>query len=250
MAASTTLVFVPGAWHSPEAYDEVASKLQQAGYTTDYVTLPSVGPEQPHDSLQPDADHIREHVLKAIDAGQKVMVVAHSYGGIPTCEAVHGLDFKTRQAEGKPGGVTHLFFIASFIISADNSLIGEFGGTDLPWFDVSDDKMWVRPMTPENIFYNGMPDDQVQDAIAKLKPHCYQTFHSKLNHASWAGIPSTYMYCLQDNAIPMFVQEMMVKETAKDANMRTETLDTNHSPFFTMPDECVAAIQRAAELPV
>lgn len=50
----------------------------------------------------------------------------------------------------------------------------------------------------------------------------------------------------------MFVQEMMVKEWAGGAGVtvRTETLDTSHSPFLTKPAELAAAIDRAAKLEV
>ena len=57
-----------------------------------------------------------------------------------------------------------------------------------------------------------------------MKPFSYQMFYSKLNHASWQTVPSTYLYCLQDKAIPMFVQEMMVREVGQGHDIRTETV--------------------------
>lgn len=247
---STTVIFVPGAWHGPEHCSIVGSKLQQAGYDIDYVHLASVGPKEHYKSSEADIDVIRKHVLQAVENGQKVVMVMHSYGGVPTQDAVAGLEYKTRQAQGQAGGVTHLFFMCSFIIPEGASLIGAFGGKDLPWFDVSEDKLEVKPMTPEHIFYNDMPDDLVKSSVASLRPHSYQCFHSPVKVASWQTIPSTYLYCLQDNAIPMFVQKMMVEETAKGSGMRTETIDASHSPFHSMPDETAAAIQRAAEIAV
>lgn len=247
---STTIIFVPGAWHSPSCFDKTASLLRDAGYKTDYVYLASVGPTTHLKNFDPDVDVIRKHILKALDADDKVILVVHSYGGIPTSQAVQGLDYKTRQGEGKKGGVTHLFFCCSFIIPQGKTLIEAFGGNDLPWFDVSGDKMEVNPMTPETIFYNDLPEDVVQKMKADLKPHSYQTFHSKLEYAGWQSVPSTYFYCLQDNAIPMFVQKLMVEEFAKGTEIRTDTIDASHSPMLSKPKETAEAIKRAAELPV
>lgn len=48
----------------------------------------------------------------------------------------------------------------------------------------------------------------------------------------------------------MFVQEMMVKETARGYEIRTQTVDAGHSPFHIKSQECADAIRRAAELEV
>ena len=249
-ASSTTIIFVPGGWHTPECFDDVAERLSETGYQTNYVRLASVGPKEHVKSIQPDVDVIRSHVEGAVNQGQKVVMVMHSYASVPTCDAVYGLEYKTRQAEGKEGGVTHLFFMSAFIIGGGMSLLDAFGGNDLPWWDISEDKLEVQPIKPEEIFYNDMPEDLQKSAIASLKSFSYQVFHSKMQHASWQVIPSTFLYCSQDKAIPPFIQEMMVKEVAKGYEIRTETVDAGHSPFVMKAEETAAAIRRAAELPV
>lgn len=77
--------------------------------------------------------------------------------------------------------------------------------------------------------------------------HSYQTLHSKCTYAAWKKVPSTYLYCLQDAAIPIAIQRMMVEETARGYSFATETVDASHSPFYTVPDKVAEAIQRAAE---
>lgn len=244
---STTIVFVPGAWHNPLCYYAVAIKLRESGYKTRYVTLETCGPKIHHASFDPDVQKIRSAVLEEIDAGQKVILVVHSYGGIPSSVAVEGLDMASRKAQSLRGGVAHLFFCCSFLIPEDRSLIEAFGGSDLPWFDVSPDRTAVDAMTPEKIFYNDMRQDEIESAIAHLKTHSYQPFHSKVTYAGWKHLPTTYLYCLQDQAIPIQVQKMMVEDWAKGVGIRTETVDASHSPFFSKPIETAMAIQRAAE---
>ncbi|PWY71011.1 alpha/beta-hydrolase [Aspergillus heteromorphus CBS 117.55] len=247
MADSTTILFVPGAWHNPDCFDLVVQVLEAAHYKTDKVHLPSVNAPTPLLDFAPDVTQIRTQIEKAADAGRKVLVVVHSYGALPANEAIRGLEMATRKSQGLPGGVSHLFFCCSFVIPEGDSLISAFGGNDLPWFLVAEDRLLVDPDTPEFVFYNDCEEGQTKSAVAALRTHSYQTFLSPCTYAAWKHVPSTYLYCLRDEAIPMAVQRMMVEETAKGYDMRTETLDASHSPFFSMPVDMAEAIRRAAE---
>ena len=246
MASSTTVLFIPGAWHNPQCFETVILGLEAGGYNTDVVHLPSVDPAIPHSDFTEDVDQIRKQIELAANTGQRVVVVVHSYGGVPGSEAIRGLDWETRQQKGQPGGVVHLFFCCSFIVPEGKSLIGSFGGNDLPWFDVSDDRMLVNPATPRETFYNDMSEDDAKRAMDTLKPHSYQTFHSNITFEAWRYVPSTYLYCLKDEAIPLFVQKMMVEEVAKGVDIYTDVVDASHSPFYTAPSHVVAAIEKAA----
>lgn len=241
------IIIVPGAWHGPEHFDEVAKKLQEAGYQTATVTLKSVGAEPPLQDFWPDVEVIRAEISKAADAGQEIMVVAHSYGGIPSSQAVEGLDLASRKAAGKSGGVFHIFYMAAFMIPEGWSLAGAFGGQDAPWYDTNAERTLVSPINPGDVFYNDMPDDLVEECVASLRPHSMRCFYSELKWAPWKhGVPTTYLYALRDQALPMFMQNKMVQEFAEGYPVNTETFDTSHSPFHSKADETVAAIRRAA----
>jgi len=45
-AKKPTIIFVPGAWHGPDAFSEVSGILEAAGYITRGVNLASVGAEK------------------------------------------------------------------------------------------------------------------------------------------------------------------------------------------------------------
>ncbi|KAL3257837.1 hypothetical protein ABHI18_006507 [Aspergillus niger] len=246
MAPFPTIVFVPGAWHSPECYRRVIDQLEAAGYETDLVHLPSVGPTQHLPDFSADVAEIRSHLEHLVDAGKKVVLVVHSYGGVPSNEAVKGLDCASRQSNSQAGGVAHIFFCCSFIIPEGKSLLGAFGGNDLPWFNVSADRLEVNPDRPDEIFYNDMSEEDVRAAVSSLKPHSYRTFRSLCTYAAWKEVPSTYLYCATDAAIPLELQRMMVEDWAAGYSIRTEFLDASHSPFLSKPTEVTAAIRRAA----
>ena len=58
---------------------------------------------------------------------------------------------------------------------------------------------------------------------------------------AWRDVPTTYVICDQDNAIPVFAQEHM-SQRAGDVRR----LDSSHSPFVSMPDRVVEIISELA----
>jgi hypothetical protein len=55
-----TIVMVPGAWHKPVIYSDVATLLSAHGYPTISLPLPSVGAVPPHQDFNGDVMAIRE----------------------------------------------------------------------------------------------------------------------------------------------------------------------------------------------
>lgn len=51
----------------------------------------------------------------------------------------------------------------------------------------------------------------------------------------------------RDNAIPINLQRKYVEVVAKGCNIRTETIDSGHSPFLSKPSDTVRAILRSIE---
>jgi hypothetical protein len=185
MTKTISILYVPGAWHEASTARPVASLLEEAGYTVDLIDLPSVGPAQHLPNFNADVEEIRSRIEKACDGGQEIVLVGHSYGSIPMCEASKSLDLASRQREGKQGGVKHLFYLAAFVIDEGHSLIGAFGGQPLPWFKISDDNMEVNPDTPEKIFYNDLDPETQESMIGQLKPQSYQVMHTPVRYAAW-----------------------------------------------------------------
>jgi hypothetical protein len=95
------------------------------------------------------------------------------------------------------------------------------------------------------IFYNDLPEDEAIKWIAKLQKQATKSFDSPSTSAAWKYIPSTYVLCGKDNAIPIEGQEYFINQDG--ANFKIERLDeASHSPFLSMPKETADAIRRAA----
>jgi pimeloyl-ACP methyl ester carboxylesterase len=78
----TDFVLVPGAWHGGWWYAPVAAALQARGHRTHAVTLAGLG----DDAAESQAINLDTHIgqLGAVveQAGEPVVLVGHSYGGM------------------------------------------------------------------------------------------------------------------------------------------------------------------------
>lgn len=130
------VVLVPGAWHSPVHYLLLISKLTTFCYHTVTGRLPSCDSADPNDqSAAKDAAYVRDAlIMPHLNAGRKVILAMHSYGGCPGATAGHGLSVTERQAAGLPGGVVGIVFIAAFLAKEGQSLLSSLPGKVFdPW---------------------------------------------------------------------------------------------------------------------
>jgi pimeloyl-ACP methyl ester carboxylesterase len=195
------------------------------------------------------------------ERGNDVIMVPHSWSGIVASGAVDGLGKEEREKNGEKGGVVKLAYISAFVPMEGVSLTQAFGG-EPSWYDVKvysylvpillhvltrHKEPWVTPKTPEEIFYHDLPHSEAAYWSSKLRKHSYATLSVGASSAAWRTITSTYLICEDDRAIPVFVQEAMVKACQDTgADMKTERLFASHSPFLSKPDEVVSFLRRAA----
>jgi pimeloyl-ACP methyl ester carboxylesterase len=123
-----TVVLIPGAWHVAEHYSLLTPCLNDAGYETLPLTLPSSGSDPAIPDFTPDVEEVRRNVIPLLDAEKNVIVVMHSYGGIPGSSAMKGLSKTDREAVGKPGGVTALVYLCAWMLDEGVSMFQGGGG--------------------------------------------------------------------------------------------------------------------------
>ena len=75
--------------------------------------------------------------------------------------------------------------------------------------------------------------------IARLDLQPFATFTQEATHASWRSTPSTYVVCTDDAAVHHSHQRLMAARCT-----HVETLDTDHSPFASMPVETAEILAR------
>jgi len=217
-----TLVLVHGAWHGSWCWERLAEELAGDDLRVQAVDLPSVGP-----ALGDLGDDIAT-VRAAIDAAEgPVVVMAHSYGGVPASGAV-----------ADAGDVRHVIYLAAFVIDAGESLLGLRGGVPPDWWEFSADGRTATPRDPVAVFYADCDPDDARAAAARLRPQHGAVFRQPLERAGWHDLATTYVVCDADRAIAPALQERMAARAGT-----VHHLPTGHSPFLAAP-AAVARIVR------
>jgi pimeloyl-ACP methyl ester carboxylesterase len=148
MATKQEFIVVPGAWHSPEAFKSTTILLQNAGYTVHGISLPSVGASPPLQSFDPDVSVIQSTINKVLSSGKDVVIVYHSYGGVPGSEALGEYIKSLESGEKKEGWgiVRRLVYCCAFVLPEGGSLMAALGFKPLPWFIIDVRTYFLTPM--------------------------------------------------------------------------------------------------------
>lgn len=119
--AQPSVLLIPGSFCKPSFYENITTPLQSDGIDITAIHLPTVGPSGqtgypgPAPSMYDDAAFIASAISKLVDAGKDVILIAHSYGGIPVSESIKGLSRKERISGGKTGGVVRIAYMTALV---------------------------------------------------------------------------------------------------------------------------------------
>ena len=227
-ASRPTVLLVHGAWHGPWCWEALRPELDQLGWRTTAVRLPSAttATTEPLPGLWADVEAISRAIS---DAGGPVVVIAHSYGGAPATEAV------ARHADK----VAHLVYIAAYAPEPGQNLYAIHG---LP---TPDDAAGVIPVPedPVVMFYADVEADAAARAAARLVPQTVRSWVEPVEHAGWRDVLTTYLVCDKDQALPPVLQEQLAEHAGA-----VQHLDSGHAPFLSMPHELAAVLDEALDV--
>ena len=241
-----TFIIVHGAWHRPIHFQLVARALVSHGYKVTAPALPSVddAPAETMPDSQADIAAVRAAILDELDdSGNDVILVPHSYGGIPASGAIVGLDAKSRSAAGKQTSVLAIAAIASYILPE---------GMDIPTAEEKDapkiPDLWGPP--PTKILWQDVPEDSDTHkwAAAELNIMSMLALYDKSRFTAYEVVPVHFLLCGDDQAMEFSVQESVVARIkSAGGTIRTETLKgSSHSPFLSRVEETVGFLRRSA----
>lgn len=243
-----TVIFVHGAWHGSWCFNRVMDKFSKIGLNVITVDLPGHGNNKtnlsPKEiSLKTYVDYVKEIINKEVAKESKVILAGFSMGGIVISQV--GEDIGSDK-------ISKLIYVSGFIPDKNGSLVEEEKKTEHPSvslkmtvnesdFSISiNDKEAIR-----DLFYNCCNDEDVEWAIKNFQQQPMKPFLDKVNlGSSFESIQKVYIKCPRDNAIHAKDQERMIVQN----NCKVIEIDTDHSPFFSKPDELVEAIYGEAKV--
>lgn len=180
----------------------------------------------------------REFVGDLLEAQpEPVVLVGHSRGGIVISEA----------AEHQPDRIRMLVYLTAFLPRDGESLFdltAHAGGSEvLPNLIAAADGLTstVRDEAIRSAFLGECADDDVAlvRSLIQPEPVLPSSTPVHLTAANHGRVPRVYIECLRDKAIPPSLQRRMyTASTCKEVL----SIDTDHSPFFSRPDELVAHV--------
>lgn len=229
MTDNPTLLLVHGAWHGAWCWERLREVLEGRGWLVTTVDLPTAtAPDNAGQPMSADADAVAS-AIDAIDGD--VVVVAHSYGGVPVSEAA-----------GRPR-VRHIVYVAAFVLDIGESLLGAVGGEAPPWWHVDGPLVTAGDanITVRDLFYGDVDPAVAESCESRLSAHSLLAFTDTTTAAAWHEVPSTYVVAENDGAIPVFAQEAMANRTGTAVRMAT-----SHSPFLSQPEALADIIESAA----
>ena len=111
------IIVVPGASQSPSHYAYLIHLLQSQGWPTQSALLPSTGTYGKESTAENDVIFIRTHMLLPVLDVEKhnVILLLHSYSGMPGSAAALGLGKAERASKGKSTAVLGQIYISAMI---------------------------------------------------------------------------------------------------------------------------------------
>lgn len=249
-----TIVLVHGGWHTPPLYDKFVTRLRNAGYEVHVPSLVTMnGSRPPNADLYTDSALIRSYVESLAEAGRKIVVLMHSYGGQVGTNALAGLGLETRQKEKgvNAGGITRLVYITAFALDEGEGMmdmVTKMGNADLiPLaFDFHEDgtavsrdakMLLVGPPGP------GVSEEDVDREVARFERWNGSAMYQPLQSAAWRDIPASYVCCKNDMTVPITYQQVFIdKLRGWGKDVPVFELETGHCPQITMPDQLAEVV--------
>jgi len=230
----STYVLVHGSWHGGWCWYKVVARLQAAGHTVFAPDLPCLGADKTPVG-EATLDLWNASVCDLLDRlDEPAILVGHSRGGLLISAA----------AEARPQKVSKLVYLCAIMLRDGEHVFGAVaadGDDKLSQFLQIDETRGYATVADEGIretFYGGCSDDDVALAKLLLQPEPLAPLNTpvQLSEANYGSVPRVYIECTQDRAISINAQRGMCEHT----RCEVISMDTDHSPFFSAPDELTA----------
>lgn len=228
----STYVLIHGAYHGGWCWNKVVPLLEAAGHEVVAPDLPSHGQDNtPIAEVTLDAYAKRACEVAAAQS-EPVILVGHSMGGRVITQA----------AEHCPDNIETLVYLTANLLKNGIYLAPESpkrsAADRAASATLSDDGVYriANLDMVGRIYYNDCSDEDVERAKAFI---CNQAVipsdtPMQTTDENFGRVPRVYIECLRDNAIPIDTQRAMY---AALPCKTVFTMDSNHSPFFSAPEE-------------
>jgi len=239
-------ILIHGAMHGGWCWERVVPLLERQGHNVVAPDLPGMGKKVlPTAEVTLDA-WSRFTVDLLNQPPGKSILVGHSLGGMVISQA----------AEAAPERIATLVYATALLPRNGLSAFDLTRGADVPDRDARIDlnptydgqSITASPEGARAFMYGETPAEWADLAVSRLQPQPLEPLQrpAALTAANFGAVPRVYIECLRDRIIPLSVQRAMHTASPCGAVL---TIDTDHSPFYSTPEElCAQLLQIAASV--
>lgn len=239
-----TFVLIHGSWHGGWCFDPVRAILEAEGHEVMVPDLPGMGGNGAQLNAVTLAGWAEFAAGLCCAASQQPVILAgHSRGGLVVSQT----------AELAPDAMDGLVYLCAMMLPDGMSRAKfkqiegpnpDFDAIISPVHDGAGTVIDASRAAP--VFAQLSPPDLVAAAMARLvaEPHGPRSTPLRLSPQRFGSRPRTYIECTQDRTIPIASQRRM---QAMVPGAEVVTLEADHSPYLSRPQEVAAALIAAAQ---
>ncbi|KAF5699656.1 alpha beta-hydrolase [Fusarium mundagurra] len=251
MAQKPSLIFVAGAWHTPECWGKVMSAMEAKGFKCIPVDLPTSQSTSTEVNFSHDVKVVSNVISGETSQGLDVVLLVHAYSGLVGPSAMKGFTVKSSGTEAKTGLVIGLFMVVPGYIPVGLSFLDACGGKLPPTWEADYDNNMVHiKVDPIEMFYNDLPEEEAKYWVGKLNKYALtgSTEGYEVAYEGWREVPVWNIMTKDDRTYPYEAQKMLVRGAEKaGANITKREIESGHLPMLSKPDEIVELLEEAVE---
>lgn len=230
-------MLVHGAGHGGWCWHKVVARLRNAGQRALAPDLPGLGRDRTALALM-SLDLWTQSICELLDGEvEPVILVGHSRAGAIISQV----------AEERAQRVTALVYVAGYLL-ADGESVAQMAKEDPDSLVArnmqlsADRSSWtLREAAVQEALYGECAPEDVVLAQSLLQPEAIAPLTTPIHvsDAKFGRVPRAYIECLRDRAVSLSQQRKMVRAMPC---RQVFAIDTDHSPFFSAPDELTAQL--------
>lgn len=231
----TTYVLVPGAWLGAWAWEQVAARLSQSGHRVVAVTLSGLAERHDEGAAEVSlAQHV-DDVIEGAGTASDVVLVGHSYAGIPVGQAA------TRLADR----LDRVVYVDANLPHHGRSLLDSWSpaGQQHARAEIAESGGFWLPLGADDYAGQDLSREAVATIVERSTPHPGMTLTEPAHLTRpIADLPTTYVKCLLSGEEP----STDVKEHLTSPRWRLAELKTGHWPMFSRPTDLAEVLTHVA----
>jgi pimeloyl-ACP methyl ester carboxylesterase len=212
------LLLVHGAWVGPWEFDPLVAVLRERGWAADALSLPSINSTT---GIAEDAAAITAAIESSTEP---VVLVGHSYGGIPVTEA------------GAHDKVERIVYVAAFALDEGETAASSLGGPTPEWWGIADGQVSMGRSRDERVamIAADLPPEAAplaQQLADLFQPQSMSSLTEPVTRVAWREKPTTYILTERDHVLPPAFQEFLAARATADV----VRIPYGHTPFQEDP---------------